>query len=94
MEGIKFRLHYKDDVIHLKVPLIGRHSVHTVLRAAAVGLIEGLSWDEIGRGLRSEHTQLRLVAVRSTCGALILDDSVAISNDIDRLGLAKKFRFP
>ena len=75
LEGIKFRLHYQGENIHLKVPLIGRHSVHTVLRAAAVGLVEGLSWDEIGRGLRSEHTQLRLVAVRSTSGALILDDT-------------------
>lgn len=75
LDGIKFRLHYQGDNIYLKVPLIGRHSVHTVLRAAAVGLVEGLSWDEIGRGLRSEHTQLRLVAVRSACGALILDDT-------------------
>jgi len=75
LDGIKFRLNYKGESIYLKVPLIGRHSVHTVLRAAAVGLVEGLSWDEIGRGLRSEHTQLRLVAVRSSCGALILDDT-------------------
>ncbi len=75
LEGIKFRLHFQGENIHLKVPLIGRHSVHTVLRAAAVGLVEGLSWDEIGRGLRSEHTQLRLVAVRSASGALILDDT-------------------
>ena len=75
LEGIKFRLNFQGETIHLKVPLIGRHSVHTVLRAAAVGLVEGLSWDEIGRGLRSEHTQLRLVAVRSTSGALILDDT-------------------
>lgn len=75
LEGIKFRLHYQGESIYLKVPLIGRHSVHTVLRAAAVGLVEGLSWDEIGRGLRSEHTQLRLVAVRSSSGALILDDT-------------------
>jgi len=75
LEGIKFRLNYQGERIYLKVPLIGRHSVHTVLRAAAVGLVEGLSWEEIGRGLRSEHTQLRLVAVRSSIGALILDDT-------------------
>ncbi len=75
LEGIKFRLHYQDETIHMKVPLIGRHSVHTVLRAAAVGLVEGLSWEEITRGLRSDHTQLRLVAVRSACGAMLLDDT-------------------
>jgi UDP-N-acetylmuramoyl-tripeptide--D-alanyl-D-alanine ligase len=75
LDGIRFRLHYRDENLHLKVPLIGRHSVHTALRAAAVGLVEGLSWEEIIRGLRSEHTQLRLVAVRSTSGAMILDDT-------------------
>ena len=75
LEGIKFRLHYQGETIYMKVPLIGRHSVHTVLRAAAVGLVEGLSWEEITRGLRSEHTQLRLVAVRAACGAMLLDDT-------------------
>ena len=75
LEGIKCRLNYRGESIYLKVPLIGRHSVHTVLRAAAVGLVEGLSWEEIGRGLRSEHTQLRLVAVKTTAGAMILDDT-------------------
>ena len=75
LDGIKFRLNYKGESIYLKVPLIGRHSVHTVLRAAAVGLVEGMTWEEIGRGLRSEHTQLRLVAVRTSSGALILDDT-------------------
>jgi len=75
LDGIRFRLHYRGESIHLKVPLIGRHSVHTVLRAAAVGLVEGLSWEEISWGLRSEHTQLRLVAVRAASGAMILDDT-------------------
>ena len=75
LDGIRFRLHYQGETIHVKVPLIGRHSVHTVLRAAAVGLTEGLSWEEIIRGLRTGHNQLRLVAVRSTCGALLLDDT-------------------
>jgi UDP-N-acetylmuramoyl-tripeptide--D-alanyl-D-alanine ligase len=38
-------------------------------------LVEGLSWEEISRGLRSEHTQLRLVAVKAASGATILDDT-------------------
>jgi UDP-N-acetylmuramoyl-tripeptide--D-alanyl-D-alanine ligase len=57
------------------VPLIGRHSVHTALRAAAVGLNDGLSWQGIVDGLQSGNTQLRLVAVRSESGAIILDDT-------------------
>jgi UDP-N-acetylmuramoyl-tripeptide--D-alanyl-D-alanine ligase len=55
--------------------LIGRHSVQTALRAAAVGLVEGLTWEEIINGLRSRYAQLRLVAVRTEKGALILDDT-------------------
>jgi UDP-N-acetylmuramoyl-tripeptide--D-alanyl-D-alanine ligase len=75
LEGIRFRLHYRKETLNLKVPLIGQHSVHTALRAAAVGLIEGLTWQEIVKGLRSGNAQLRLVAVRATNGALILDDT-------------------
>ena len=75
LEGIRFRLHYKRETLHVRVPLIGRHSVHTALRATAVGLVEGLTWQEIFGGLKQGHTQLRLAAVRSRTGALLLDDT-------------------
>jgi UDP-N-acetylmuramoyl-tripeptide--D-alanyl-D-alanine ligase len=75
LEGIRFRLHYQGETLHVRVPLIGRHSVHTALRAAAVGLVEGMSWQEILEGLHQGHTQLRLAAVRSQTGALLLDDT-------------------
>jgi len=75
LEGIRFRLHYRNEVLYLRVPLIGRHSVHTALRAAAVGLVEGLTWQEIASGLRLSSAQLRLVAVHTENGALILDDT-------------------
>jgi UDP-N-acetylmuramoyl-tripeptide--D-alanyl-D-alanine ligase len=75
LEGIRFRLHYRNETIYLRVPLIGRHSVHTVLRAVAVGLFQGLTWQEVVNGLRSGGTQLRLVAVRTKRGALLLDDT-------------------
>ncbi|MBN2117898.1 MAG: UDP-N-acetylmuramoyl-tripeptide--D-alanyl-D-alanine ligase [Anaerolineales bacterium] len=75
LEGIRFRLHYQGETLHARIPLIGRHSVHTALRAAAVGLMEGLNWQEILEGLNQGHTQLRLAAVRSPSGALLLDDT-------------------
>lgn len=75
LDGIRFRLHYQRESLHVKIPLIGRHSVHTALRAAAVGLVEGMNWQEILEGLSQGHTQLRLVAVRSENGALLLDDT-------------------
>ena len=75
LEGIRFRMHYKNETLHMRVPMIGRHSVETVLRAAAVGLVEGLTWDEIIRGLQESQAQLRLSAVRTESGALIIDDT-------------------
>ncbi len=75
LDGIRFRLHYGNETLHMRVPLIGRHSVHTALRSTAIGLVEGLTWQEIIKGLRQGRAQLRLVAVRSKCGALLLDDT-------------------
>ncbi len=75
LEGVRFVLHYCGESVHVRVPLLGRHSVHTALRAAAVGLVEGLTWEEIVAGLQSSHTQLRLVAVHGPGGALLLDDT-------------------
>jgi UDP-N-acetylmuramoyl-tripeptide--D-alanyl-D-alanine ligase len=75
LNGVRFRLHYKNETVHAHIPMIGRHSVHTALRAAAVGLNDGLTWQEIFEGLSQSGAQLRLVAVRSKTGALILDDT-------------------
>ena len=75
LEGIRFRLHHRQESIHARLPMLGRHSVHTALRAAAVGLVEGLSWGEIIAGLRDQSAQLRLVAVAGPGGSTILDDT-------------------
>ncbi|HHS98305.1 MAG TPA: UDP-N-acetylmuramoyl-tripeptide--D-alanyl-D-alanine ligase [Chloroflexi bacterium] len=75
LEGVRFRLHYGEETLHVKIPLLGRHSVHTALRAAAVGIVEGLTWQEILEGLRHPTSQLRLVAVPGPKGSTILDDT-------------------
>jgi UDP-N-acetylmuramoyl-tripeptide--D-alanyl-D-alanine ligase len=75
LDGIRFRLHYQRETMHVHVPMIGRHSVETALRAAAVGLVEGLNWQEILHGLKQGNSQLRLVAVRTESGAVLLDDT-------------------
>jgi UDP-N-acetylmuramoyl-tripeptide--D-alanyl-D-alanine ligase len=89
LDGLRCIIHYGEEEIHLRVPLLGRHSVHTVLRAAAVALIEGLGWQEIGAGLQSTASQLRLMAVQSASGALLLDDTynAAPSSTIAALNL-------
>ena len=75
LEGVRFVFHHVGETFRVRVPLLGRHSVHTALRAAAVGLIEGLSWPQILSGLTETPTQLRLVAVNGPGGSLILDDT-------------------
>jgi len=81
MGGIRFRFHYrhpdsgKVESNFVRVPLLGRHSVHTALRAAAVGLVEGLSWEEIVAGLQSLATQIRLVVVPGINDSTLIDDT-------------------
>jgi UDP-N-acetylmuramoyl-tripeptide--D-alanyl-D-alanine ligase len=66
LDGIRFRLHHGREQLRVQVPLLGRHSVHTSLRAAAVGFLEGLTWEEIVVGLQGLTDQLRLVALTGT----------------------------
>lgn len=81
MEGIRFRVHHrlrneqKTELFHVKAPLLGRHSVHTALCAAAVGLLAGLSWGEIIAGFQSIAGQLRLVVVAGIHGSTVIDDT-------------------
>jgi UDP-N-acetylmuramoyl-tripeptide--D-alanyl-D-alanine ligase len=94
LEGIHFRFHYGSETLYARVPMLGRHSVHTALRAAAVGLLEGLGWEEIMAGLRDQTAQLRLVAVPGPAGSTLLDDTynsspascIAALNLLDELG--------
>jgi len=75
LEGVRFQLHHGDETLHVRVPLLGRHSVHTALRAAAVGLVEGENWQEIVQGIQQDCPQLRLVAVKGPRGSTVLDDT-------------------
>ncbi len=75
LEGIGFAMHRGDEHVHVRIPLLGRHSVHNALAAACVGLAEGLAWDEILRGLQDSSAQLRLIAVSAENGATLLDDT-------------------
>jgi UDP-N-acetylmuramoyl-tripeptide--D-alanyl-D-alanine ligase len=75
LHGVHFQLHYQGEAMHVHVGLLGRHSVHTALRAAAVGLVEEMMWDHILEGLQERQAQLRLVAVPGPNGSTILDDT-------------------
>ncbi len=75
LDGIRFCFHYKKESFFVKIPLIGRHSVHTALRAAAVGKVMGLNWEAIFKGLNQGQSQLRMAVMHSEEGAMIIDDT-------------------
>jgi UDP-N-acetylmuramoyl-tripeptide--D-alanyl-D-alanine ligase len=68
-------MHYGHETLHVKIPLLGRHSVHTALAAAAVGVLERQPWGQIVAGLRNIETQLRLLATPGVKGSTLIDDS-------------------
>jgi len=100
LEGMRFVFHYQGEALHVRIPLLGRHSVHTALRAALVGLAEDLDWEEIINGLQSlpNSAQLRLVAVAGPNESILLDDTynanpsstLAALNLLDDLTAARK----
>jgi UDP-N-acetylmuramoyl-tripeptide--D-alanyl-D-alanine ligase len=75
LEGIRFRIHYNGEAFHVHLPMLGRHSVHTALRGAAVGLVDGLSWTEILNGLADVSGQLRLIATPGLHDTTLIDDT-------------------
>ncbi len=81
VEGIRFRFQYRRpgqervESFSVRVPLLGRHSVHTALCAASAALVEGLEWDEIIAGMQDMPGQLRLVVVPGINGSTIIDDT-------------------
>ncbi len=81
LDGVRFTLHHGDEALNVGVPLLGRHSVHTALRAAAGGLLEGLSWEEIVAGLSDSAAQLRLVVSDGPRGSVLIDDTYNSSPD-------------
>ncbi len=96
LEGIAFTLCYdagrladaaqvnpelgKSQRLHLRLPLLGEHSVHTALAAASVALLLGLDWSQVAAGLADAGTedsgaQIRIIAAAGVNGSTIIDDS-------------------
>lgn len=76
LDGLTFTLHYEGQSRVLeRAPLLGVHSIHTALAAAATGFAVGLTFDDVVRGLSNPHTPIRLVVVPGPRGSRILDDS-------------------
>lgn len=75
LNGIELTLHYGQHAKRVKSTLLGEHSMYTVLRAAATGLVCGLDLDTIAKAMAKGSNQLRLTPKKLANGTLIIDDS-------------------
>lgn len=73
--GVDFTMRYQGKVHPVRTPLLGEHSVETALAAAAVGIVEGLAWEEITDGLADPNARVRLKPVPGRNRSVILDDT-------------------
>jgi UDP-N-acetylmuramoyl-tripeptide--D-alanyl-D-alanine ligase len=65
----------------IRLPLLGRHSVHTALAAAGAAKAVGMSWDEIAGALQKLDSQVRLLVVPGYNGSTLIDDTYNAAPD-------------
>ncbi len=76
LNGVLCTFHHGSEALHLRLPLLGVHSVHTALRAAAAADAIGMNWKDIVIGLqRGDRQQLRLLVVQGSNETTLIDDS-------------------
>jgi UDP-N-acetylmuramoyl-tripeptide--D-alanyl-D-alanine ligase len=75
LRGVEFNLVVGQRKRHILLPMLGAHSVHAALAAAAVGLELGMDLSEIAEGLHEVSPRLRLVIVDGINGSRVIDDS-------------------
>jgi len=75
LNGLTFTLHYQGTSHLIHLPLPGRHNLYSALAASAVGLLAGLKWETIEKGLQNPAAQARTFTRKGPCGSLIIDDS-------------------
>ena len=73
--GIDITFRRGGEARRVHLPWLGRHNAYVALAAAAVGLSEGLTWNEISAGLSTCEGLGRLRVRPGVAGATILDDT-------------------
>jgi UDP-N-acetylmuramoyl-tripeptide--D-alanyl-D-alanine ligase len=68
LKGIQFDLRHRDKRLHVRMPLLGLHSIHAALAASAVAHQLGLSLEEVAEGLHEVSNTLRLIVAAGING--------------------------
>ena len=82
LDGVAFVSHVtglkglgiEDAAYPLETRMLGHHTVLPALAGIAVGLVEGIGWEEIAQGLLDVGRGIRLLPKPALHGAMILDD--------------------
>jgi UDP-N-acetylmuramoyl-tripeptide--D-alanyl-D-alanine ligase len=75
LRGVEFDLLHGGQRRHVHLPLLGAHSVHAALAAAAVAAEEGLTLTDTAEALQRLSPALRLMVIDGVNGSRIVDDS-------------------
>ena len=77
LHGVHFTLSVTSsgDSWRVRLPLLGRHSVHTALAAAGAARAAGMGWDEIVAALQRLDAQVRLLVVAGYNDSTLIDDT-------------------
>jgi UDP-N-acetylmuramoyl-tripeptide--D-alanyl-D-alanine ligase len=75
LRGVEFRLHMGPRSAQVHLPLLGLHSIHAALAAAAVANELGFSLDETAEALYKVEPSLRILIARGINGSRIIDDT-------------------
>jgi UDP-N-acetylmuramoyl-tripeptide--D-alanyl-D-alanine ligase len=77
LNGVHFTLHVAESgqEWRVRLPLLGRHSVHTALAAAGAAHAAGMTWDQIVGALQGLDAQVRLLVVPGYNESTIIDDT-------------------
>lgn len=82
LEGVSFTTHLAASArfdecraaFPIRLRMLGEHAVMAALPGIAVGLAEGLAWEEIAAGLWQQGSGPRLMSVAGLRGSTLLDD--------------------
>lgn len=85
---------FENRVIPVRIPSYGRHMVYAALEGAAVGLILGLTDEEIAAGVAAFHTVGRRGAVTNTGYITLIDDCYNANPDSMRCAVDSLVELP